>query len=186
VPGTGRGLPRPSRLLVTEAVLLGAAVTAVLLAFDQLARRPWPESSRSARLDWLSVVPSASLGRGAASIALAGSAVSVVALLAMLTITADAGLAELAWRLALLGIGGGLFNTPINTAVLAAAPIGMAGTAGGIGATARMVAMTLGSSVAALCWTVAGGGLPGFRTGVLLLTAAALVGVLVLMRPRRA
>ena len=99
---------------------------------------------------------------GTRSIALAGSAVSVVALLAMLTITADAGLAELAWRLALLGIGGGLFNTPINTAVLAAAPIGMAGTAGGIGATARMVAMTLGSSVAALCWTVAGGGLPGF------------------------
>lgn len=259
VPGTGRGLPKPSRPLVAEAGLLGGSVTAVLLGFDQLAGRPvlagalaigavglavwWSHQPASEAVLTLvrrwefgatllalmaisltsgliaflvpylvadvlggdpgqtgiallffvgAIAPVSPLAGvladryGTRTTALAGSVVSVAALLTMLTITPDAGVAELAWRLALLGIGGGLFNTPINAAVLAAAPLGMAGTAGGIGATARTVAMTVGSSVAALCWTLAGGGLAGFRAGVLLLTAAALVGVLVLALPRRA
>lgn len=38
--GPGRGLPRPSGALTREAALLGATITAVLLAFDQLGDRP--------------------------------------------------------------------------------------------------------------------------------------------------
>lgn len=257
IPGsTGKGLPWPGRPLVQEALLLGGAVTAVLLAFDQLAGRPviagglavaalllaagWarlpasrpvltlvrrrafavtliallcmsftmglivflipffvsdvltgtPEMTGIALLCFVGAMAPISPLAGVLSdrygtkvIATAGSAVSVGAMLTMLTVSPDAGMVDLAWRLAVLGIGAALFNTPINAAILAATPDGMAGTAGGIGMTVRTIAMTVGPSVAALSWTVAGGGVPGFRAGVTVLTAVALAGLLALLAP---
>lgn len=50
--GSGKGLPWPSRPLVQEALLLGGSVTAVLLAFDQLAGRSSPAVSRSPQRCW--------------------------------------------------------------------------------------------------------------------------------------
>jgi MFS family permease len=50
---------------------------------------------------------------------------------------------------------------------------GIAGTAGGIGMTVRTIAMTVGPAVAALSWTMAGGGVTGFRAGLLTLLVAA-------------
>jgi len=101
----------------------------------------------------------------------------------MLTLGPDASLADLAWRLAVAGVGAGLFNAPINAAILAATPEGMAGTAGGIGMTVRTIAMTIGPAVAALSWTVAGGSVTGFRAGVLVLTILAFAGLLTLLVP---
>ena len=50
--GSGKGLPWPSRPLVHEALLVGGAVTAVLLAFDQVDGRPWPGGSRLRQWCW--------------------------------------------------------------------------------------------------------------------------------------
>ena len=256
--GSGKGLPWPSRPLVHEALLVGGAVTAVLLAFDQVDGRPavaggfavaamvlatwWarlassrpvialvshrafavtliallamsltmglivfllpffvsdvlagtPQMTGIALLFFVGAVAPVSPLAGVLSdrygptaIARAGAAVSVAGMLSMLTLGPGAGLADLAWRLALLGIGAGLFNAPINTAILASTPDGMAGTAGGIGMTVRTIAMTVGPAVAALSWTVAGGGTAGFRAGILVLTAAALAGLLTLLAPAR-
>lgn len=255
---TGRGLPRPSLALVQEALLLGGAVTAVLLAVDQVDGRPvvagglavaavllglwWarlpasrpvltlvrrpaftvtlvallamsftmgliafllpyfvsdvmagtPQLTGVALLFFVgAVAPTAPLAGGLSdrygttAVARVGSAVTVAAMLAMLTLTAEADLVDLAWRLALLGIGAGLFNAPINTAILAHTPDGMAGTAGGIGMTVRTVATTIAPAVAALAWSVAGGGVLGFRTGVGVLSGMTLVGLLALVLPAR-
>src|SRR5690606_39260203 len=57
-------------------------------------------------------------------LAVIGSALSVMAMLLMLTLDADAGLADMAWRLVVLGVGAALFNPAVNAAMLAAAPAG--------------------------------------------------------------
>lgn len=107
-----------------------------------------------------------------------GAALSVAGMLSMLSLDTGASLVDLSWRLALFGAGAGLFNTAVNTATLGAAPPGMAGSAGGASMTARSVAMTMGSSVAALGWTLAGGGSLGFRVGILGLATLAVAGIL--------
>lgn len=51
-----------------------------------------------------------------------GGALTVAALLPMLTLTPDTGLAGLGWRMALLGAGMALFNSPNMTAILQTTP----------------------------------------------------------------
>jgi MFS transporter, DHA2 family, multidrug resistance protein len=118
-------------------------------------------------------------------LATVGSAVSLVAMLLMLTLDGDAGLVDMAWRLAVLGVGAALFNPAVNAAMLAAAPAGSEGVAGGVGMTVRTIAMTIAPSASALAWTVAGGGIAGFRSGVILITVAVAAGLLVLLVPVR-
>ena len=85
----------------------------------------------------------------------------VVALgLAMLVITSEMTITAVT----LPGLGADLGVGPAATAwVLLAYALPMAA-----------IAMTVGPAVAALSWTVAGGGTAGFRAGILVLTAAAL------------
>ena len=119
-------------------------------------------------------------------LAIAGSAVSLVAMLLMLTLDAAAGLVDMAWRLVVLGIGAALYNPAINASMLAAAPCrARRASAGGVGMTVRTIAMTVAPAASALTWTVAGGGIPGFRSGVVMITVAVAVGLLVLLVPVR-
>src|SRR5882757_6077407 len=99
-------------------------------------------------------------------VAAAGSAFTVAGMLTMLTVDEGTGTPGLAWRLSVLGVGMGLFGAPINAALLAAAPAGMAGVAGGLGMTVRTIALTGGPAVAGACWAAAGGGVAGFRCSV--------------------
>jgi MFS transporter, DHA2 family, multidrug resistance protein len=253
-----RGLPLPGLSLVREALLLGGAVTALLLAFEEvdgrwpvaaalvvvsvalaawwarlaasrpviaLVRRPayavtlvsllamsstggliafllpyfvsdvvgaGPDLTGVALLFFVGAMAPLSAIAGGLSdrygtrtLALVGSAVSVLGMLAMLTLDADAGLLDMAWPLVVLGIGAALFNPAINAAMLAGAPAGSEGVAGGVGMTVRTIATTVAPAVAALAWTIAGGGVAGFRAGVVLITVAATVGLLVLVVPVR-
>ncbi|MFD1149594.1 MFS transporter [Saccharothrix hoggarensis] len=239
--GDGRGLPVPDRGLVLEAALLGGAVTALLLAFEDRAwllvvalvlavwwgrlpaSRPvlavvrrrlfglpllslslvstlggvmfflvpyhvtdvlggTPEDVGVALLVFVGGVGALSAVSGSLAdrygpwvVALAGSVLSAAALgLLVLPVTS---LVDLCWRLAVLGVGQGLFNTAINTLVMSGAPAGMEGAAGGLSATARMVGATVGPAVAALAAGLAGSGVAGFRTGVAVLTAVAVAGI---------
>ncbi|MGE3286676.1 MAG: MFS transporter [Pseudonocardia sp.] len=254
----GGGLPVPGRALVGEALLVGGAVTALLLGLDRIAAAPglaaalfagaaalllvWGRLDAARPLLALARRPEVAamlvalfavsatmglmaflvpflvadvLGRspeftgvvllfligtmapvsslsgwasdrlGTRRVALAGAVVAVVGVLTMLGLPADAGLVDLAWRLAVLGAGIGLFNPPLNAAILAASPPAMAGTAGGLAMTVRTLAMTGGPAVAALAWTAAGGGLAGFRAGVLALSCIAALGVAALAAPWR-
>ncbi|WP_433269196.1 MFS transporter [Actinosynnema sp. CS-041913] len=248
--GDGRGLPLPDRGLLLEAVLLGGAITAVLLAFQdrawlvavgvvlavwwgklpasrpvlRLARRPafglpmaalmlvatlggllfflvpyfvsdvlggTPEDVGVALLVFVAGVGALSAVAGNLAdrygpwlVAVAGAVVTVLGLLTLLPPIGS--LLDLSWRLAVIGVGQGLFNAAINTLVMSVAPEGMEGAAGGISATGRMVGTTVGPAIAALAAGFAGNGDTGFRIGVAVLTALVVAGtgVLVTGRPR--
>lgn len=251
-----RGLPLPGLSLVREALLLGGAVAALLIAFDEVDGRPlaaaalvvaavalgvgWARLASSrpvlalvrtpaftvtlvsllatsttggliafllpyfvsdvvgagpdltgvalmffvGAMAPLSAIAGALADRyGTRKVALVGSAVGVLGMLSMLTLDADAGLLDMAWPLVVLGIGAALFNPAINAAMLAGAPAGSEGVAGGLGMTVRTIAATVAPAVSALAWTMAGGGVAGFRLGVVLITVAAAVGLAVLVVP---
>ena len=259
IPRTpGRGLPLPGLGLVRESALLGGAIAAVLLAFEEVDARPvvaavlavagvglgvWWSRLTASRpvlalvrrpafavplvsllatsftsgllvflipyfvaevvlgtadltgVALLFFVGAMALVSGAAGaltdrigtsrIALVGSAVGVAGMLTMLTLDDGSGLLDMAWRLAVLGLGAALFNTAVNTAMLKNAPAGSEGVAGGVGMTVRTIAMTVGPAVSALAWTVAGGGVAGFRAGVVVITVATVLGMVALLVPVR-
>ncbi len=63
----------------------------------------------------------------------------------------------LVWRLALCGVGFGLFQTPNNRAMLQAAPRARSGAAGGMLSTARLLGQTLGAALVAMIFSLAPG-----------------------------
>ncbi|MFI0451148.1 MFS transporter [Actinomadura sp. 6N118] len=257
--GTG-GMPRPDRTLYGDTLILGGAVTALLLAFDRvesdafvlagllaagaLALGIWWTRLRSSRpilsltrrpafgLPLLALLLMASyigltlfllpfyvadvvdgspammglalmffVGSFAAGspfagnladrfpvrlVAAAGGALSLGGTLAMLTLGPDAGVVDLAWRLALIGLGQSFFNIPNNTAILAATPADMVGAGSGVSMTARTLAFTVGPSLAALAYTLGGSGAAGFHSGVVLIAALQGAGLLASLAARPA
>jgi MFS transporter, DHA2 family, multidrug resistance protein len=85
--------------------------------------------------------------------------------LALLPLDAGAHPADVAWRLALIGAGNGLFSGPVHAKVLAATPRGLSATAGGITALFRTFGLSVGPAAGALSWSLTGGGVAGFRGG---------------------
>jgi MFS transporter, DHA2 family, multidrug resistance protein len=63
---------------------------------------------------------------------------------------------DVVWRLALCGIGFGLFQTPNNTAIMTAGPIGRSGAASAMNAKARYVGWSLGSALVTLIFALGG------------------------------
>ena len=64
--------------------------------------------------------------------------------------------ADIAWRMALCGIGFGLFQSPNNHAILTSAPLPRSGAAGGMLGTARLTGQTLGAVVLAIIFSAVG------------------------------
>lgn len=250
VPGNGKRLPIPDRSLWRDTAVVGGAVAALLLAFDQIRTRPLLAAGliaaavllavlwlrfRSSR-PMVSIVSRRDIGLpllglflismmiglisfllpyyftgeldsgpeamglamlffsgamapisplaggladrfGATRIAAAGAAVMIAGLAGMLTLTTDSSVFDVIWRLVLLGVGSGLFNGPINAALMAATPAEAMGTAGGMFATTRTLAGTIGPAVTAAVWAAAGGGMPGFLTALATLTALSALGL---------
>jgi MFS family permease len=114
-------------------------------------------------------------------VATIGGTLAAVGVLSMVTLGAAAGLMDLAWRMAVIGAGMALFNAPNMSAILEATPAGQAGTAGGISTIARTLGNSIGPAVAALAWSLGGGGTKGFRAGVVALTGFAAAGVIAQM-----
>ncbi|MBE7212194.1 MAG: MFS transporter [Gluconacetobacter diazotrophicus] len=98
-----------------------------------------------------------------------GMAVMAAGLLSLWALPPRPGDFDLAWRLAVCGIGFGLFQTPNNRTMLHAAPRNRAGGASGMLATARLVGQTLGAAAAAGLFALHGG---RATHGSLLLAAA--------------
>jgi DHA2 family multidrug resistance protein-like MFS transporter len=63
--------------------------------------------------------------------------------------------AEIAWRMALCGLGFGFFQAPNNRSMLSAAPRSRSGAAGGMLATARLTGQTVGAILAAISFRIA-------------------------------
>jgi MFS transporter, DHA2 family, multidrug resistance protein len=79
---------------------------------------------------------------------------SGLALLALLP--AAPANADIAWRMALCGVGFGLFQSPNNRAILGSTPPERSGGASGMLATARLLGQTTGAALAALLFGLAG------------------------------
>lgn len=71
-------------------------------------------------------------------------------LLLLALLPEHSGNVALMWRLALCGIGFGIFQAPNNRALLSAAPRARSGAAGGLWALARLLGQTLGAVIVAL------------------------------------
>lgn len=54
---------------------------------------------------------------------------------------------DIAWRMALCGVGFGMFQTPNNIVMVMATPVNRSGAAGGMQSTARLVGQTLGATL---------------------------------------
>jgi DHA2 family multidrug resistance protein-like MFS transporter len=60
---------------------------------------------------------------------------------------------DIAWRMALCGIGFGFFQAPNNRTLLSSAPLDRSGAAGGMLATARLSGQTIGATLTAIIFT---------------------------------
>jgi DHA2 family multidrug resistance protein-like MFS transporter len=90
---------------------------------------------------------------------------------------------DIAWRMAVCGLGFGFFQSPNNRAMVSAAPLHRSGAAGGMLATARLLGQTAGAVTTAMYFHLAG----THATTTALATAsgvAAVAGVVSLLRLR--
>ncbi|WP_244817233.1 MFS transporter [Caballeronia sp. Lep1P3] len=82
---------------------------------------------------------------------------------------------DIAWRVAVCGIGFGFFQTPNNRIMLTSAPHERSGAAGGLMTMARMIGLSLGAALAAVAFGVYGQG--GALVALVGAAASALLGV---------
>jgi MFS family permease len=87
---------------------------------------------------------------------------------------------DLSWRLAIAGIGTGLFAGPNFTMVMAAAPEELAGMAGAAQSLARQLGFSLGPALATASWALSGYELAGMRVGLVGAAFLGGIGLLIL------
>ncbi|WP_301708579.1 MFS transporter [uncultured Duncaniella sp.] len=87
-----------------------------------------------------------------------GMAVFAIGLLLLIFIplTEVTGL-NIAWRMAICGIGYGIFQTPNNIVMVSSTPIHRSGGAGGMQSTARLVGQTLGATLVTIIFVITSG-----------------------------
>jgi len=79
---------------------------------------------------------------------------------------------DIAWRMAVCGIGFGLFQSPNNRTIVGSAPRNRSGAAGGMLATARLLGQTTGAVIVGVAFHLA-----GVRVGPSLLAASAVAAL---------
>jgi len=100
----------------------------------------------------------------------AGLATMSCGLLLLAEFPHGASAADFIWRMALCGVGFGLFQSPNNRTLILAAPRSRSGAAGGMLSTARLLGQTLGAAGVAILFRA----YPGRGSNVALLVAAAI------------
>lgn len=85
-----------------------------------------------------------------------GLTVFAAGLFALALMPSDASNLDIAWRMALCGLGFGFFQAPNNRAMVTSAPMHRSGAAGGALATARLLGQTAGAVTTAVFFHVAG------------------------------
>lgn len=191
----GRGLPWPGARLLVESAVLGARVVrlpsvatplvamvlivigagalhfAVPYALVDLPSRTvgLVLLAFSAGMAVLSPVAGVIADRyGYRLVAVVGTAVALIGTVLLLQAGDDPW--DLAWRLAVVGIGHGLFAGPNAAAVMARTPPELMGTSGGVTTLVRTVGFSVGPAL--------GAALGGFHQTVVVLVAITAAGVL--------
>jgi DHA2 family multidrug resistance protein-like MFS transporter len=113
---------------------------------------PWPVATALAapvagRLaDKISPGKLGALGLGTLAIGLA----------LLMALPADPTSLDVGWRMALCGLGFGVFQSPNNKAIITSAPPGRSGGASGMQSTARLVGQSFGAAMAAVLFALVG------------------------------
>ncbi|MFJ9247262.1 MFS transporter [Streptomyces sp. NPDC101776] len=110
---------------------------------------------------------------GAWPVAVTGAALTAAGLLLLVPLGTGWSTPEVAWRLALGGIGMGLYGGPTQSLVMGAAPPDRTATVGSTVQLARSLGFTLGPALATTAWALAGGA----RAGLALAATAACLAV---------
>jgi DHA2 family multidrug resistance protein-like MFS transporter len=98
-----------------------------------------------------------------------GLVVMTVGLLLMLAAPLHASMADIAWRMAICGLGFGFFQSPNNKLMIGSASRERSGAASGMLATSRLLGQTLGSALVALVFGLTNAvGAAGVARGALL------------------
>ncbi len=95
-----------------------------------------------------------------------GLGVMTVGMALLLTMPAQAGWADIAWRMAVTGFGFGFFQSPNNRLLIGSAPPERSGAASGMLSTARLLGQTTGSAIVALMFGIGSASGAGIAGGV--------------------
>ncbi|WP_028923046.1 MFS transporter [Pseudonocardia acaciae] len=114
---------------------------------------------------------------GARRTALAGAVLAALGVGLLAPLDAEWAPGDVAWRLAVLGAGAGLFNGPNLAAAMAATPPRLLATAASATSMARQLGIALGPAVATVSWALSGYTPTGMRTAVGIACATALLAV---------
>ncbi len=119
--------------------------------------------------------------------AAAGMSVYAIGILLLLLLPSTGGSVwNIAWRMAVCGIGFGMFQTPNNIVMVMATPIKRTGGAGGMQSTARLTGQTLGATIVTLVFAIIPDLLQSIETCLYIaLTMAIVVGLFSLSRAAR-
>lgn len=109
-----------------------------------------------------------------------GLAILTAGLLLLATTGAHPVPADIAWRMAVCGLGFGLFQTPNNRQMLSSAPRNRSGGASGMLGTARLSGQTLGASIVAIIFALAphGGSVIALEVAALFSAVATVISLL--------
>ncbi|WP_411127935.1 MFS transporter [Streptomyces sp. x-19] len=121
---------------------------------------------------------------GARPVAVAGAAVTATGLLLLIPLGDGWSPLEVAWRLALAGVGMGLNGGPTQALVMGTAPRDRTATVGSTMQLARTLGFTLGPALATAVWGLAGPD-QGVRAGLVLAATAACLAVPLIALPGR-
>jgi len=102
-----------------------------------------------------------------------GGLVAVIGLALIVPLDHNWGPFDLVWRLALFGIGTGLFLAPNQASVMASVPKSMFGTAGASSSLLRQLGLSLGPAIATLAWSLSGYTNTGMAAAYLVAAGAA-------------
>ncbi|MGW1608041.1 MFS transporter [Streptomyces sp. NPDC002285] len=121
---------------------------------------------------------------GLRRMAVTGACLTAAGLLLLIPLGDDWSPPDVAWRLALAGVGMGLNGGPTQALVMGAAPAERTATVGSTVQVARSLGFTLGPALATVAWALAGSG-DGARAGLALAAVAACLAVPLLSLPGR-
>ncbi|MFF0628088.1 MFS transporter [Streptomyces sp. NPDC004296] len=121
---------------------------------------------------------------GPRPVAVTGAAVTASGLLLLVPLGDGWSPLDVAWRLALAGVGMGLNGGPTQALVMGAAPRDRTATVGSTMQLARTLGFTLGPALATAAWGLAGPG-EGVRAGLALAATAACLAVPLIALPGR-
>lgn len=102
-----------------------------------------------------------------------GLAIFAAGLFALSRLGAHPSTLDIAWRMAVCGVGFGLFQSPNNRTIVSSAPRNRSGAAGGMLATARLLGQTTGAVAVGVAFH-----LKGVRVGPDLLAASAVAALI--------